>query len=175
MTTRAASSAALPLAHLALRILIVVNWLAAVLITVLLVGMPTSRWIRSALHLPSTPDSDWVVIGLQAIAFFGLVGIPLNYMILKRLLAMVDTVRAGDPFVESNAARLQTIAWAMTGLQILSLIIGGIARAITSPEIPLRITAGFSASGWLAVLLTFLLARVFEEGTAMRDDLKGTV
>jgi hypothetical protein len=29
--------------------------------------------------------------------------------------------------------------------------------------------------GWLAVLLTFLLARVFAEGTLMREDLEGTV
>jgi hypothetical protein len=30
-------------------------------------------------------------------------------------------------------------------------------------------------NGWLAVLLTFLLARVFAEGTRMREDLEGTV
>jgi hypothetical protein len=35
--------------------------------------------------------------------------------------------------------------------------------------------AGFSINGWLAVLLTFLLARVFAEGTLMREDLEGTV
>ena len=28
---------------------------------------------------------------------------------------------------------------------------------------------------WLAVLLTFVLARVFAEGARMRDDLQGTV
>ena len=37
------------------------------------------------------------------------------------------------------------------------------------------IQAGFSINGWLAVLLTFLLARVFAEGTLMREDLEGTV
>ena len=42
---------------------------------------------------------------------------------------------------------------------------------------PIRVhlDAGFSINGWLAVLLTFLLARVFAEGTLMREDLKGTV
>jgi hypothetical protein len=35
--------------------------------------------------------------------------------------------------------------------------------------------AGFSINGWLAVLLTFLLARVFAEGALMRADLDGTV
>ena len=37
------------------------------------------------------------------------------------------------------------------------------------------IDARFSVNGWLAVLLTFLLARVFAEGTLMRDELDGTV
>jgi hypothetical protein len=30
-------------------------------------------------------------------------------------------------------------------------------------------------TGWLAVLLLFVLARVFDYGTRMRDDLEGTV
>jgi len=39
----------------------------------------------------------------------------------------------------------------------------------------LDIDAGFSINGWLAVLFTFLLARVFMKGTLMREDLEGTV
>ena len=30
-------------------------------------------------------------------------------------------------------------------------------------------------TGWLAVLLLFVLARVFNHGTRIRDDLEGTV
>ena len=33
----------------------------------------------------------------------------------------------------------------------------------------------FSLTPWLAVVLLFVLARVFDEGTRMRDDLEGTV
>ena len=36
-------------------------------------------------------------------------------------------------------------------------------------------STGFSINGWLAVLLTFVLARVFAEGALMRDDLQETV
>ena len=172
MTGSARTSAALPLAHIALRGLIVLNWIVGVLIFVLLVGMPTSQWIRIALKVP---EDDPVIIGLQTIAFLGLVAIPLNYIVLKRLLAIVETVRAGDPFVAANAQRLQTVAWMLLSLQVISMIIGGIVRMISSPEHPLNFNAGFSISGWLAVLLTFLLARVFAEGTTMRDDLQGTV
>jgi len=55
------------------------------------------------------------------------------------------------------------------------MVIGGIAKAVSTPEHPLRLDAGISISGWLAVLLTFVLARVFAEGTLMREDLEGTV
>lgn len=172
MTDRSSASAALPLAHLVLRALIVLNWFFGGAIFVLLVAMPTSQWIRTALKVP---EGDPVIIGLQSIAVIGLIGIPLHYIVLKRLLAIVDTLRAGDPFVADNAQRLQTIAWALLVLQVLSMIVGAIATSISSPAHPLKIEAGFSISGWLAVLLTFLLARVFAQGAAMRDDLAGTV
>ena len=113
--------------------------------------------------------------GLRAIAALGLVAIPLNHAVLKRLLAIVRTVRSGDPFVAVNARRPQAIAWALLALQLLSLVVGGIGKAISTPAHPLHLDAGFSASGWLAVLLTFVLARVFAEGTSMRQDLEGTV
>ena len=84
-------------------------------------------------------------------------------------------MRAGDPFVAANASRLQAIAWTLFTLQLLSIVIGAIAESVSTPAHPMSLDAGFSINGWLAVLLTFLLARVFVEGTRMRDDLKGTV
>ena len=50
-----------------------------------------------------------------------------------------------------------------------------IGKTVSAPAHPLHLAAGFSINGWLAVLLTFLLARVFAEGTLMREDLEGTV
>ena len=173
--SRPASSAALPIAHVVLRILIIANWLSGAAIAALLAVMPNRQWIMSAFHLSPSPDADQLIMGMRAIAALGLVAIPLNYVLLKRLLAIVETVRAGDPFVAANAVRLQAIAWAMLALQLLSLVIGAIAKAISTPAHPLHLQAGFSISGWLAVLLTFLLARVFAEGTIMREELEGTV
>ncbi|HEX6216299.1 MAG TPA: DUF2975 domain-containing protein [Vicinamibacterales bacterium] len=175
MSERVSSSAALPIAHAVLRILIVVNWLGGAAILALLVATPNEQWIMSAFKLSPSPDAERLVMGLRAIAVLGLVSIPINYIGLKRLLAMVETVRAGDPFVAANAARLQAIAWALVALQVLSLVIGAIAKSVSTPAHPLDIDAGFSFNGWLAVLLTFLLARVFAAGTLMREDLEGTV
>ena len=173
--SKPASSAALPIAHVVLRILIVLNWLSGAAIAILLFAMPTRRWIMSSLHLSPSPEAEGVILGLRAIAVIGLVGIPLNHVVLRRLLAIVETVRAGEPFVAANASRLQAIAWALLALQLLSLAVGAIAKAISTPAHPFHFQAGFSISGWLAVLLTFLLARVFAEGTRMREDLEGTV
>jgi hypothetical protein len=172
---RPPSSAALPIAHVVLRVLIVVNWLYGLAILVLLVAMPTEQWIMSSLKLAPSPETDRVIFGLHAIAVLGVCAVPVHYLVLKRLLAMVETVRAGDAFVATNAQRLQAIGWALLALQLLSLVIGAIVHAISTPAHPIDIDAGFSINGWLAVLFTFLLARVFEEGANMRQDLEGTV
>jgi hypothetical protein len=175
MARPASSSPALPIAYVVLRTLVVMNWLMVAVILVLLFVVPNERWIMSSFDLSPSPEAARLVLGLRAIAVLGLVAIPINYVVLKRLLAIVETVRTGDPFVAANAERLQAIAWALLALQLLSLVIGAIAKAVTIPGHPLKIDAGFSVNGWLAVLLTFLLARVFAEGTLMRDDLEGTV
>jgi len=169
------SSAALPIANAALRILIVVNWLVGAGIIGLLAVAPHRQWILTALKLSPSPDADLAIMGLRAIALFGLAGVALNYFVLKRLLAIVETVRAGDPFVAANARHLQAIAWALLVLQVFSIVVGAIAKVISTPAHPVHLDAGFSVPGWLAVILTFVLARVFAEGALMREDLEGTV
>jgi hypothetical protein len=110
MSKPISSSAAVPIAHVVLRILIVVNWLGGAAILALLVVMPNEQWIMAAFKLTPSPEAERLVMGLRAIAVLGLATIPLNYAVLKRLLAIVQTVRVGDPFVAANASRLQKIA-----------------------------------------------------------------
>ena len=169
-------NAALPITYVLLRILIVLNWvLGACILGLLIFSFVNEPFLLRALKLGSVEENPALVMGIRAVAALGLVSIPLNYAILKRLVAMVKTVRAGDPFVADNAYRLQAIAWFLLAVQVLSMIVGGIGRAISTPEHPVDLDAGFSVNGWLAVLLTFILARVFAEGALMREDLEGTV
>ncbi len=175
MSTQASPSAALPIAYMALRVAMVLNWLMAAAILTLLVAMPNEQWIMISFKLTPSPEATRLVMGLRLIAVLGLAVVPLNHAVLKRLIAIVETVRAGDPFVAANAERLQWIAWALLTLQLLSIVIAAIGKAVSIPGKPVHLDAGFSINGWLAVLLTFLLARVFAEGTRMRDDLEGTV
>lgn len=169
-------SPALPVAWITLRILIVLNWACGAAILALLTAtVVAEQWTFAALGI--TPDSGIpaVIMGLRAVAALGVVAVPLNDMVLRRLAAMVVTVRRGDPFVVANAWRLRTIAWVLLALQLLSIAIGAIGKAISTPANPVHLDAGFSTSGWLAVLLTFILARVFAEGAMMREELAGTI
>jgi hypothetical protein len=170
------SSTALPTAYIVLRILIVLNYVYAAVVGAILVGMFTAAtWTLMALGVPPSAQSAPLIMGMRAIAALGLVAVPLNLAMLKRLVAMVETVRAGNPFVAANAYRLNAIAWLLLGQQLLSVIIALIGKMVSTPAHPLHLDAGFSPGGWLAVIMTFVLARVFAEGTLMREDLEGTV
>ena len=170
------SSNALRIASAGLRILIVLNWLYGAVVLAIFVGMVVAeQWTMTALGVPPSGQFGPLTMGMRAIAALGLVGVPLNLAVLNRLVAMVQTVRAGDPFVAANADRLQAIAWFLFAQQMLSVVIGIIGESVSTPDHALHLDAGFSPSGWLAVILTFVLARVFAEGARMREDLEGTV
>ena len=168
-------SAALPIAYVVLRILVILNWLVGAAILALLIVMPNRDWIMSALDLSPGAEAERIIWGLRAIAAIGLLTVFINNAILRRLLAMVRTVRAGDPFVAANAYRLNAIAWFLLALQLLGLVIATIARFVSTSAHPVEIDGTTSVNGWLAVILTFVLARVFAEGTLMREDLEGTI
>ena len=112
---------------------------------------------------------------MRLVAAIGLAGVPVVHVVLTRLLAIVDTVRDGNPFVMANAARLQRIAWAGLILELMHLAVAAIAAAVSTAAAPLDISWRFSLTPWLAVLLLFVLARVFEQGARMREELEGTV
>jgi len=146
-----------------------------VILALLVWSITHEQWTFTALGIPPSDDTRLEIIGMRAIAALGLLAVPLNHALLKRLLAIIETVRQGDPFIAANAAVLQGIAWLLLALQLISLAVGGVGKAVSTPAHPLHLNAGFSPSGWLAVILTFVLARVFAEGTAMREELEGTV
>lgn len=165
----------LPTLYVALRIAVLLNIAMGLCILALLIALPNREWIMSAFDLKPGPVAERIIWGLRIIATLGLPVVGINHLILQRLLAMVATVRAGDPFVRANAYRVQTIAWCLLVLQLISIAIGIIVKAIDSRDYPINIDAGFSASGWIGVLLAFVLARIFAEGTMMREDLDGTI
>jgi hypothetical protein len=94
--------------------------------------------------------------------------------LLRALGRIIATVSTGDPFIAANAARLRAIGWSLLVLQLLDVPAALIGRAypVLGAAAPY---ADLSPAGWLAVLMAFVLARVFTVGSRMRDDLEGTV
>jgi len=126
---------------------------------------------------PQNPLGDFASMhpqlpnGLRAIVAIGIIGAAIVHTILRRLLAIVDTVRDGDPFILDNARRLDVIAWSVLSLEVLRMIVAAIAAAVWERGH----VDGFSIASWFAVLLLFVLSGVFAQGARMCADLEGTV
>jgi hypothetical protein len=169
-------STALLATWVTLRILIVLNWILGALIFALLaITFQAEEWTWRALGVGVVAGHESVVAGMRAIMVIGIVGTPIAYVVFSRLLRMVESVRTGEPFTMDNAGRLRTIAWALLGIELLHICVVAIASAVSTKEMPLRMNGSFDLTGWLAILLLFVLAQVFLEGTRMREDLEGTV
>jgi hypothetical protein len=157
-------------------VLIIVNVVYGGLILALLVASLLAEGpVMRGLGVRPGDDSATLIRSMRLIMVAGIASAFIAHVILTRLLAIVETVRAGDPFVTENAARLRRIAWAVLGLELLHLMIGAIAKSVSSQSQPLDIDWSFSLTRWIAVLLLFVLARVFDHGARMRADLEGTV
>src|SRR5688500_11931309 len=163
---------ALSVARPVIRGLIVLNILYAVCLAALLGWsflMP--GWPERALGFDIASKYPLVPVGLRAIVVIGIAGAAIVHTILRRLLAIVDTVRGGDPFILENARRLDAIAWSVLALEVLRMMVMAIAAAVWEPG---RL-GGFTFAPWLAALLLFVLSGGFAHGARMRADLEGTV
>jgi hypothetical protein len=166
----------LRLSRRVLTVLIKLNLLAGILISALLIASLVAEGpVFGALGVRAKGDNSTLFLGMRAIMVIGILAVPLAHIILTRLLAMVDTVRNGDPFVAENAVRLQTIAWSVLVLELMHAVVGFVAARVSTASQPLDIHWSFSVTRWLVVLLLFVLARVFDQGTRMREELEATV
>jgi hypothetical protein len=170
------SKDSLSLSRGVLHLLVALNQLLGLLILALLAASLIAEGpVFEALGVELTGNDSTLVLGMRLIMVIGIVSVPFAHVVLTRLLAIVETVGAGSPFVTDNALRLRKIAWAFLGLELLKFGVGAVAAVASSETQPLDLDWSFSVTRWLAVLLLFVLARVFEEGTQMREDLEGTV
>lgn len=152
--------------------LTVLNILYGICLGVLLVwSFFIQGWPERPLGFDLVKMHPLAPLGLRVIVVIGVTGAAIVHTILRRLLAIVDTVRGGDPFIVENVRRLDAIAWSVLALEVLRLFVMGIAAAVWEPG---RL-GSFSFAPWLAVLLLFVLSGVFAHGARMRADLEGTV
>jgi hypothetical protein len=180
MTTRRSAAGSLlpvlPAARRLLSALVYVNLLYGLgILALLLASLVVPGPLFHALGVRPASDRGSLELGMRTIMVIGIAAVPVTHVVLSRLRAIVDTVRGGDPFVATNARRLQTIAWAYLGLELLHVAVGVVSASSGSAAQPLDVHWRFSITPWVAVLLLFVLARVFDHGARMRADLEGTV
>lgn len=164
--------AALSLSRIFIKVLIAFNIFCGVMMVLAFPASFLFEPVFIEFFSKKTPmiDPSWLLPVLRIWLVLGLGMIAVVHLSLSRLLAVVETVRLGDPFVPENAVRLKTIAWCSLALELLRLVFGMLAAMMNAAGS--NIEWHFSATGWLAVVLLFVLARVFEVGTRMREDLE---
>jgi hypothetical protein len=145
------------------------------ILILLIVSLVAPGPLFSALTGKPASDVHAAIRGMRLMMIVGIAAVPIAHVILARLRAMLVTVRSGDPFVLENARRLNSIALAVLALELLHFVVGAIAKSAAFAALGIHIDWTFSFTPWIAVLLLFVLARVFEHGARMREDLEGTV
>lgn len=165
------STATLRFASGLLKALIVLNLVFLLLFLVIGVGsFFAEQQVVAALVRGGADDPVSELSALRLVMLIAAITVLPAHLILTRLLRMVTSVGAGEAFAVENARRLKTIAWALLAIQFLDLAFGWVSFRFE--DVP---SWSPSLTGWIAVLLLFVLAHVFEQGAAMREELDATV
>lgn len=118
----------------------------------------------------------WLIIAalllIEGMLFLGL-------RFVTELRRIVLSVEEGDPFHPANAERLRRMGWLALVIWLADIPIGLIGAWLTpyivAADEDWQITSDFGIESLFLILTLFILARVFRQGAAMRDDLEGTV
>jgi hypothetical protein len=162
----------------AARIMLLLFMIALAVATVaLLIAAPLVVVFReTVLHeltLDGMPtEGIWAVFALISLAA-GCAA--LGFVFFRNLYRIVGTVGEGDPFVPVNAKRLSDMGWIVVAVHVVAIPLVAAARFLEDKSDHLHTDANLDFSGILLALILFILARVFREGTRMREELEGTV
>ena len=149
--------------------------MGALILALLIATLVAEGPVMKALGVRAPHLNSMVCLGMRLIMVLGICAVPVVHFILASLLMIVNAVKTGNSFAGANAARLHAISWALLTLEVLHLGVGAVAASVSAAGVPLDISWEFSLTRWLAVLLLFVLARVFEQGARMREELEATV
>lgn len=99
----------------------------------------------------------------------------LGFLFFRHMYRIVGTVGEGDPFIPANASRLSAMGWIVVAVNIAFIPMVSILRWLESVTEHMHTEASNDIDGLLLALVLFILARVFREGTRLRDEVEGTV
>ena len=139
-------------------------------------------------HIPAMIDEVTrnQVLGITAVAVAGgLVCLILAVLAFRAIAKVVETARTGDPFVVENATRLTRLGWLLLSIYGIGIAISVFINALLPESLRdgkhhehfnIQVSKpDISPVGLLAILLIFVLARIFRHGSEMRAELEGTV
>ncbi len=169
-------------------LLIFTKWLLVLGVVALAIGIPTillfTDKVATALaDVFVTPPGSEVVWMIAGIMVFGAVMLLLTLFALGLLRRIVDSVGEGNPFTRINGTRLRGMGIAVLAIQIVTFFGGILATTILAilgevkpdRDFHLSIDGGISLTGIMLALLLVILARVFDRGADMQDELEGTI
>lgn len=116
--------------------------------------------------------SIWIAIG--SILCIGVM------IVCAYLRGVFETLVAGDPFVPENATRLSAIAIVLAVMEASAMFVAAIVSLVFGVLVPSGAPVAFQFPNinypvWLAVVTLWVLAQVFREGAAMREEQKMTI
>jgi hypothetical protein len=159
------------------RIANILNWVVAALFAMLGIMLMTDIGpFRDAMEGGRfTPgQADVLVTWLTSACLMILPVAGAVHIILTRLIAMIRDTMAGAAFSDINADRLRMMAWMLLIINIIDLAFGQVS-IWASGQTGEYLGWSLSLTGWFAVPLLLVLARLFRVGAAMQSDLEGTV
>lgn len=165
--------------RLLLTLLLIVFGFCLAVLAIATVALPLPFAQGQIADLGLAPGASNWVFTARLLAMLVLIGAILGtvFAFLFSLRRILDTVGAGDPFTPANGARLDLMGWLMVVLTLaipcLPPVAGWVNELLSEPGTPDPFE--FHFDGLLLALVLFILARVFRQGAAMRDDLEGTV
>ena len=136
--------------------------------------------ITEQLASVSTGLATWqVVLMIEAVLAGVLVLLGLVEYFFLLLWRVLASVREGDPFVPDNSQRLERMAWTALAGNVWAVVLS-IYGAWFTTYFPADVSESdfkidFGGGGVVLILVLFVLARVFRQGTEMRAELEGSV
>jgi len=101
-------------------------------------------------------------------------------IICAYLRGVFETLVAGDPFVPENARRLRSIGIVLAVIEIIRMFVSVIGQLVLGAlglngEEGAAIAFSVNFPVWFSVLTLVVLAQVFSEGAALREEQKMTI
>lgn len=161
-------------------LIVIVQALAGMAGAVLALAIPAIWLLRDKMTIVILDEAAHRPDGqaLALITFGILCGIAiaaLAFLFLRNLVAVIDTVDGGSPFIPVNARRLRAMGWLALAMQGVALALKPVAGLLRDAASQHSLSISFDLGGLLVALLLFILARVFDHGTRLQEDIEGTV